>query len=54
MRFYAISTAFILLALGVLGFAFNNAFNVPTPTLLIEIALGIWGIYEIFKKHPKQ
>ncbi|MBU6447733.1 hypothetical protein KGQ24_02755 [Patescibacteria group bacterium] len=54
MKFYATFTAFALLALGILGFAFNGTFNVPTPTLLIELALGIWGLFAVFRRQPKQ
>lgn len=50
MRVYAIVSSALLLVIGVVGFAFSDQFAVPVHYLIINLILGVWGMYEVFKK----
>jgi hypothetical protein len=50
MRTYSIVSAAALLVIGIGGFAFMDQFQLPVYLLLINLILGLWGLYEIFKK----
>jgi len=41
---YALITGIILFALGFLGFAFRNNFDLPDRYLIVSLILGFWGI----------
>lgn len=53
MRNYLIVTGIILLAIGVIGFAFKDAFDIPVWVLLIDLILGVWGMVVLFGKKYK-
>ena len=50
MRVYVIVSSAALLLLGVVGFAFADQFQIPAYVLIINLILGVWGLYELFKK----
>jgi|GEM_PF-4682884 len=50
MRVYTIVSSTLLLIIGVVGFAFSDQFHAPAHLLIVDLILGIWGIYVIFKK----
>ncbi len=50
MRAYAMVSASILLAMGIVGFAFNDQFGIPVYVLLVDLMLGLWGMFAIFGK----
>jgi len=52
MRIYVIVATAFLLGIGILGFAFSQNFNIPTYLLLVNLILGAWGLWELFK--PKK
>jgi len=49
MRVYTIVSATLLLLIGIIGFAFQDQNQAPAYLLLINLFLGCWGIWEIFK-----
>ena len=50
MRVYLIVSSAALLLLGIVGFAFADSFGIPAWVLIINLILGVWGVYELFKK----
>ena len=50
MRTYTMVSSGLLLIIGVIGFAFNESFQIPYYILITNIILGIWGMYSMFKK----
>ena len=48
IRTYAMISASILLATGIVGFAFRDQFDIPTYILLVDLVLGVWGMFSIF------
>jgi hypothetical protein len=52
MRLYVMVTAGLLLAIGVVGFAFMDQYHVPKHILLMNLILGIWGLWVLLQKRP--
>ncbi len=53
MRNYVMISALVLLAGGILGFAFKESLNIPGWSLLVDLVLGIWGMFVLFAKKQK-
>ena len=47
---YTAITATVLLALGVVGFAFYDQFHIPALVLFVDLVLGFWGLYVLLAK----
>jgi hypothetical protein len=47
-------SASLLLAIGIVGFAFSDQFSIPAYILLINMILGLWGMFAIFGRSNKQ
>ena len=54
MRNYVMASSIILLAGGIIGFAFKGSLNIPGYSLLADLVLGVWGMFVLFSaKKPK-
>jgi hypothetical protein len=53
IRTYAMISASVLLAIGIVGFAFNEQFSIPVYILLTNLCIGLWGMFVIFGKSKK-
>lgn len=53
MRNYVMVTSIILLAAGIIGFAFKESLHIPGYSLLMDLVLGIWGMYVLFGKKQR-
>jgi hypothetical protein len=49
-KVYTVVSATLLMALGIVGFAFYDQFRVPVYLLIIDLILGFWGLYATFAK----
>lgn len=49
LKVYAVISASALLVMGILGFVFTEL-EIPVYVLLINLVLGVWGVFASFKK----